>query len=599
MFGDASLIGLDFNSALPSRRRAVLFADLVESVRLFGQFERQVIERWHAFVRTAVEEIAPAFHGRVVRTAGDGLLLEFEQLPKAAEAALAMHAELAKRNLGQPVSITFRLRIGIHLADVVSFEHELYGAGVNIAARLASLAQPDQTLLSASARQELADGVHGRIHDLGLRFVKHLDQPLRVFRLDSVDALGGDQVFDICSEDLRPTLAIIPLVASPADAEHDALGHALADDLIASLSRHPELRVLARASTAMVRGNDPSDLSALRNALGASFLLTGRFYVLNRQVRVSFELSELQKGMALWSGRATGNVAEVFQGSDDLVPHVVAEVSRHILGHELSRARSLPVDVLSSYSLFVGASGLLNSLVRRDVECARLALEHLVERHPRHAAPLALLARWPVLALEQGWIEDRGQAAVHARELCERALDRDPANAAAHAALAMVCSNFEGNLEEARELNLRATQLNPSDALAWAQWSGNLAFLNEGASACAAVGESLRLSPLDPCRYLYESYAALAHIAAGNADQAVLHATNSVRQHCLHGPGLHLLVGALWLAGQFDEARQAARRYLGLFPRACAGPTAKRRLGHGLAWRAQFEEALIEAGIPP
>ena len=128
----------------------------------------------------------------------------------------------------------------------------------------------------------------------------------------------------------------------------------------------------------------------------------------------------------------------------------------------------------------------MNSLVKADFDSARQVLEHLVERHPRHAAPVAMLARWQVFALEQGWTTDRQRAGVLARELCERALDRDPASAAAHAALAQVCANFEGKLQEGRELNERAIALDPSDAVALAQLSGTLAFLGEADAACEA-----------------------------------------------------------------------------------------------------------------
>lgn len=590
--------GASIVHALTRRRCTVLFADLVESVRLFHDAEPSVIERWHAFTLFVDSSIAAQHEGRLVRTAGDGLLMQFGSSAQAVLAAQALHAGLLRFNHGQPEAAAFWLRIGIHVADVVSLPHEMYGDGVNLAARLASLAQPGQTVASTQVRQDVADGVHATVHDLGLRFVKHVNEPLRVFRLDP-PGLGGAQPHRPDSAaDLRPTVAVVPFVAMPPDPDHDALGHALADDVIASLARHPSLRVLSRVSTAMLRMS-AHDLTHVRDALGATFLLTGRFYVQGQRVRLSVELCELATGSVLWTGRTVGHIAELFEGTDELVPHIVTQVSQQIIGHELARARSLPVDSLSSYSLFVGASGLMNSLVKADFDSARLVLEHLVERHPRHAAPVALLARWQVFALEQGWTTDRQRAGVLARELCERALDRDPASAAAHAALAQVCANFEGKLQEGRELNERAIALDPSDAVALAQLSGTLAFLGEADAACEAVSECLRLSPLDPSRYEFEAYAAMAFVAAGHYARAAEHARSSVRQHSLHAPGLHLLVGALWLNGECEAAHRAAQRYLALFPKAKAGRTSGRRLGAGLAWRRTFEDALISAGVPP
>lgn len=583
---------------LPRRRSAVLFADLVESVLLFSSFENQVVERWHAFTSQVHTELSVRHRGRLVRTAGDGLLLEFASPPDAVAAALEMHALLGRFNQGHPEKAAFWLRIGIHLADIVAFPHELYGAGVNIAARLASLAQPGQTLASAPLRQALADGVHATVHDLGLRFVKHVEAPLRVFRLEAPSSAGARLPMAHDRPDLRPTLAVVPFVATPRDAEHDAVGHALADDIIASLARHPAVRVLTRASTSLLR-DTASGLCTWHESVGASFMLSGHFYVMDGRVRVSVELSELAGGTVLWAGKCIGSVSAVFEGQDDLVPEIVTNVAQRIVGHELSRARSLPMDTLSSYTLFLGASGLMTSLLKSDLELARSLLEQLIERHPRQAAPYAMLARWQVFSLEQGWTPDRDRAGGQARELCERALDRDPESAAAHAALAQVCSNFEGDVEQGRTLNERAIALDPTHATAWAQLSGTLAFLGEGPAACAAVAECLRVSPLDPSLYLFESYAALAHIAAGNFPAAAAYAASSVRQHSLHAPGLHLLVGALWLNGEQEAARSTAKRYLSLFPNARAGLSTRRRLGAGQPWRHEFERALMSAGIPP
>lgn len=588
-----------FAQALPHRRAVVLFADLVESVRLFRDFEHTVIERWHAATAFVNDEIAPRYHGRLVRTAGDGLLMEFETAPDAAAAALAMHAAMPQFNRGQAEGAAFWLRVGIHPSDVVPFPHELYGAGVNVAARLAALAQPGQTLASAEARRELADGMHATVHDMGLRYVKHLDNPLRVFRLESPSPTGGASVVMSRAEvDLRPTVAVVPFNAMSPDAEHFALGHALVDDVIASLARHPGLRVLTRVSTGMLQGS-VTDFNVVRQAIGAAFLLTGRYYVSGQRVRLSVELCELETGAVLWTARTVGEIAALFEGTDDLVPQIVTEVAQHVIGHELARARSLPMDTLSSYTLFLGASGLMNSLVKSDFEWARQVLEHLAERHPRQSAPLAMLARWQVFYLEQGWTTDRQRAGQVARELCERALDRDPGSAPAHVALAQVCSNFEGDLEAGRSLNQRAIALDPSDPFAWAQLSGTQAFLGEADAACAAAAECLRVSPLDPCLYLFEAYAALAHLAAGDYARAAAHAASSVRQHSLHAPGLHLLVGALWLNGDCTAAATTASRYLSLFPKAKAGRTSSRRLGAGLQWRQAFEDALVNAGLPP
>ena len=345
-------------------RRAIVVVDIVESVRLMQANEADTIDRWRRFAALVREHIAPQHDGRLVRTVGDGLLLDFDDPGQATRASFALHQHVPAFNAPVPGDDCRGLRVGLHLANVVAEEHEMWGSGVNLAARLATLAQPGQTVASVSLRTALVDAVHADCHDLGLRYLKHLSEPVRAFLLCPPGQRGAVQLPP--TEDLRPSVAVVPFTALSADPAHDALGHAMADDIIASLSRHPGLRVLSRASTAAVRGAQ-LDLKRLRELLGASFLLTGRFYVRNQRVRLSAELCDLRDGQVLWAGAVAGDVDALFEGHDELVPHLVAPVAQQVLAHELARVRSLPMDTLASYSLLMGASGpQLPSLTAAD-----------------------------------------------------------------------------------------------------------------------------------------------------------------------------------------------------------------------------------------
>ncbi len=585
---------------MPQRRHgAVIFADLVESVRLMRLHEAETIERWQRFVAAVRGDIAPRHGARLVRTAGDGLLLQAGQARDAAALAFALHAALEAGNAGRAGDELMQLRIGIHQAELLFDEHDVQGDGANLAARLYTLGQAGCTIVSTELRSGLVDRVHAEVEDLGPRYLKGFDEPVRAFALwppGRTRTAGGARPLP-SAEDLRPAVAVVPFVALPPDPEHDALGFAMADDIIATLSRHPGLRVLSRHSTAALRGA-ALDVAQARSLLGAAFLLSGRFYVRGTRIRLAAELCDLRDGEVLWTGGATADVDAVFEGHDDLVPHIVSNVASRVLAHELARVRSLPMTALAPYSLYLGAGGLMNSLVRQDFERAKEVLGHLVERHPRQAAPYAMLARWHVFSVIQGWAEDWRRSGHESREWAERAIAIDPHQAVALAAAGLARMNFDNDIEGARRLYEAALAADPTEAHAWINLSGALSYVGEHGEACAAAERAMALSPLDPSLFLFESFAALALTGAERYDEAVRHARSSVRHHALHVPSHRLLVGALWLAGRHDEARQALGRYIQIQPTATAG-VGRLRPGSGSpVWIERFTAALQEAGLP-
>jgi adenylate cyclase len=542
------------------------------------------------------------FHGHMVRTAGDALLMRFETATDAVLAAFALHHALAPFNLDQPEDSALQLRIGLHQADVVVASDELYGAGVNLAARLASLAQPQQTVVSTEVRDALADGWHVQLQDLGPRYLKHLQEPVRAFVAHSP---GSQAKRSFSSQaDLRPTVAVVPFVALPANPEYDALGHAIADDVIASLARHPALRVLSRITTAALRNgvrelhSSTLDHAQLRNQLGATYLLTGRLFVSNGRTRLTAELCELESGQVLWTDSAQAEIQSLFMGEDELVPQLVSRVCQQVGAYELARVRSLPMDSLPSYSLFLGAEGLMSSLARQQFEMAQQAFTHLSERHPRQASPHAALARWAVFHMVQGWATDRADATQRALEHCSRALDLDPQHAQAHTAKGILGFMATGDAQTALASYGQALASDPQSAEAWACQSGVYSFLDQPALAQAAAARSLQLSHLDPNRFLYESYAAMADVCAGQYDSAVQHASASLRRHLLHAPSHLLHVGALWLAGRTAHARQAAAAAKQVCPSLVIGSRGHNASLDPQHWRLRLGQAARAAGLP-
>lgn len=562
--------------------------------------ETKAIARWRQFAAEARSHWVPSAGGRLVRTDGDGLLIEFPGALQAAACAFELHAGMAPLNRGQAQDEALALRIGIHVDDILFDDVEAYGSGVNLAKRITTLAGPGQTLLSSAAREELADGLHGDIQDLGLRYVKHLEEPIRVFAANAPRALAlsraaGPPAVD--AGELRPTLAVVPFESMPEDAAHDALGYAIADEIIAALSRHPALRVLSRASTGPLRRTVGST-AGLHALTGASYLLTGRLYPFGQRVRTSIELCELPSGEVIWAANLTADVAALFEGQDHLVPHVVASVSNRLLAHEASRVRSLPTDSLASYRLYLGATGLITSLVPAQFDKARELLDRLVERHPRQAVLAALRSNWHMFRILQGWTSDMSDEASRALAFADRALDLDAGLPEALVAKGIAQVFTARDFDAAGQCYQAALAANPQHPMAWARQSEVERVSGKPESARRSAAQALALSPLDPQRFVFESFAGSAALAAGAFADAEQHARASLRLNLLHAPAHRLLVAALGLAGQGEAARAAATNYLAVFPGARVSSGFSHATGAAAA-STPFASALREAGVPP
>jgi adenylate cyclase len=591
-------------SAVRQQRRAIVFADLVESVRLMQTHEADAIDRWRRFVAQVREQLLPIWKGRLVRTAGDGLLVECESGRAGVGVSLALHAALAEHNRGRDEDQCMRLRTGVHVAEILFDEHEAYGSGVNLAQRLSSLARPGGTVVSTEVAGELHDGVHAHIEDLGLRYVKHLDEPIRAFAIwPLLPQARGEQILlgrdttPESTEDLRPTVAVMPFHTEPADPQHDALGHAMADDIIASLSRQGGVRVVSRLSTAAARdvAHDPA---RLRQLLGAAFVLSGRFYVRGQRIRLSAELSELRGGEVLWTGTHHADIDALFEGQDELVPQLVMQVAQQVLAHELARVRSLPFTSLASYSLYLGASGLLHSLVPADFVHARALMEHLAERHPRQATLQAMLSDWHYLNILQGWAPDVADASQRGQAHAQQALEIDPDLPGALLAAGAARISATRDFDYAQRCYQRALQVNPNHPMAWARLSETQRVAGELDAAQQSAERAMVLSPLDPQRFIFESFAASVALEAHRFADAQRHARASLRRHLLFAPPHRILICALWMSGQEDAARLAAAECLRCIP----GITVSGRMSvqRGLApSNSPYARALLAAGLPP
>jgi class 3 adenylate cyclase/tetratricopeptide (TPR) repeat protein len=585
-----------FGRPVERATRAVLVVDVVESVRLIEHDEEGAIARWLSLVDHVEKELLAGGEGRLVKYLGDGMLLEFSDARTAASVAFAIQSASKRLNFGLAPERQMLLRMGIETGSVIVEAKDVYGHGVNLATRLASLAGPGEIVVSAQVREQLTPTLDADVEDLGECFLKHVQHPVRAYRIGPPGPRPAIMPAFSPGE-LRPTLAVIPFASRDAAADHHVLGDVLAEEMIRELSRSPDLNVISRLSTSAFRWRQ-STLAEINAHLSADYVLSGVYRADARRVVLDVELAEASSAQIVWAQRLEDQLAGIIGGEQELIGRVVADVGAAMISRELQRARSQALPTLKSYTLLMGAIALMHRMSRRDFEEARKLLQALIDRATRQSIAHAWLAHWYVLRVQQGWSDDQKRDSYIALECTKRALDTDPDCSLALAIDGAVHTNLLKRLDVARERYELACAANPNNALAWLLKGTLHAFTDEGASAVQCTGQALKLSPLDPHRYYYDSLAATAHLTAGQDDQALALAQRSLRANRSHTSTLRVQAVAQWRLGHRQEARQSVRRLLELEPDLTIARYLKRTPAAPYKIGKEIARVLGEAGVP-
>jgi adenylate cyclase len=577
-------------------KRAVLLTDIVGWVRLIERDEVGVVSHWLDFVDRVRRDILPAHNGRLVKSLGDGMLLDFADVRSAVSAALAIHHERGRANAGRPADSQIILRTGMEVSDVIVDADDVYGRGVNLAARLMDLAGPGEIVVSQHVRDGLTPSLDADVEDLGDCYVKGIPQPVRAYRVGPPGAQPRATSAALLDE-IAPTIAVIPFASRNVANDHGVVGEVLANEIIRRLSYSTDLKVISRLSTTAFAGRDAS-LEAIGTHLGADYVLSGSYRAANAHFKLDVELAEIKSRRILWADSLEDALAAIVSGEQELVSRLIAGLGVAVSARELQRSRMQPLPTLKAYTLLMAAVSLLHRLSLPDFEEAHRLLQALIDRGVRHPLPLAWLGKWHVLRIQQGWSEDQQRDTYLASECTKRALDLDPDNSLALAIDGFVHVNLLKQFDIAEESYERAIALNPSNALAWLLKGTLHAFKSEGEQAVEHTERALTLSPLDPHRYFYDSLAATAAAAAGKHERALELAQRSLKANRKHTSTLRVMTVAQWMLGQHDEARRTVRELMTLQPTLTvsgwlrSSPAAAYPIGRMAAevWR--------EAGVP-
>jgi class 3 adenylate cyclase/TolB-like protein/Tfp pilus assembly protein PilF len=605
---------------LVRQETVVLLVDLVESVRLMREHEAFTIRRWADFVCIVTTEILSRYHGVLVKSLGDGLMMRFETVPDAVEAATEMHRTLAAQNIGIPEDQHFYIRAGVNAAMAWSNGIDYYGTGVNLAARLATLAGPGETIASASAHEQLAaalaslanpgetigsaavcdeltHGVDAFCEDLGDCILKHFDKPVRAYRVGPASphpSLLGRRDYGTA---MQPTIAVIPFGARSYAPEHFDIGNLIADSVIWRLSKAANLKVISRLSTTVFRGR-ASDVGEVSAHLGATYILSGAYAANAGQILITAELSAARNNQVVWTDRLSGKVGDLLQPQSELADRIAQAVLLSVFDAEVEHILTQPLPTLESYSLLLGGIKLMHRSSKDEFLQTRKILDELINRHGRIAAPRAWLGNWYILRVTRGWSEDRKREAAEALSATHAALDHDPSDALALATEGFVYCHLLKDLDNARKRCDEAVAANPSHALGWLYLGTVNAFKGEGPAAVHATRRAMELSPLDPQGYYFESLGATAELSAHQYVNAERLARSSLALNRMHPSTWRALTIALVSQGRMDEARAALDRVRQLEPALTVDKYIARMPNGQLETGRHWARCLAIAGLP-
>ncbi len=580
------------------QRRAILVADMLDSASLRERDEERSLEQRRAFFAHATSEVIPTHAGRSLsKVLGDGFLAEFPDGVQAVRCAFELHRGLAQFN-AKAAAPPLNMRVGIHVAEVIVETFNLLGDGVNVAARLAELANSGETVVSVQVRDQLTSGVDASVEDLGEQRLRNRERAVRAFRLWPPAHQPALVPSAAVRAHGRPSVAVIPFRLRSDDPRFAFIGDGLADETIAALSRVADFFVISRLSSAAFR-TAPLGVRGIGEMLGVQYVLSGSVQTAYPRALLAVELADARDGRILWSERFQGDLADVFAMQAELARKAVASVAPFVRSLELRRARITSFEQLDAYGITLRGVELMHRLSREDFLLARRAFQTAIERDPVSPAPHAWLAKWHLMRVAVGASENPLRDSQAATASVERALACDPEDALSLSVDALVAAWSRHDLDTAERRLAHALAANPNEPLAWLWSAMTHAWRGRGAEAVQRADRALSLSPLDPMIYFFNSLAGMANLIGERYERAIELSTRSLRENRLHTPTLRTLAAALVLSGRLDEARETVRTLRELEPGLTVGVIRARYPGRDSPQAAVFTAALLAAGLPP
>jgi adenylate cyclase len=583
------------------RLAAILAADVAGYSRLMGADEEGTLERLKALRRELVDPKIAQHHGRIVKTTGDGMLVEFASVVDAVRCAVAVQQAMPEGNSSVAADSRIELRIGINLGDVIVEGDDIYGDGVNIAARIEALADAGGVFVSNTVHDQVRDRLPFLFEDLGEQQVKNIARPVRVYRVRDVGTSAKNPSAPAPPVLLlpdKPSIAVLPFANMSGDPEQEYFADGMVEEIITALSRIRWLFVIARNSSFTYKGK-AVDVKQVARELGVRYVLEGSVRKAANRVRITGQLIDTSTGAHIWVDRFDGSLDDIFQLQDLVASGVVGAIEPRLRQSEIERAVRKPTESLDAYDLYLRALALRDKHTDESVREAIALLKRALAIDPGYAPAAALIGWHRIHQRSHGRIPVSEAEAVEAVALARQALevgkdDPDTLWMAGHTLLV-----FAGERAVAAVAIDRALLLNPNSAHAWMARGYASMNLDQAGAAIEALERAMRLSPLDRLRRAFTNGIAGAHLGAGRYEEALDWADRTLREEPGYRGALMNKVVACAHLDRIEEARAALRQLIESQP----GLTIARfRALWSRAFSpektAMFVEGLRKAGLP-
>ena len=580
------------------RLAAILAADVVGYSRLMGADEEDTLERLKALRRELVDPKIAEHHGRIVKTTGDGMLVEFASVVDAVRCAVEMQQAMPERNADIAADSRIELRIGINLGDVIVEGDELYGDGVNIAARIEALADPGGVFVSNTVHDQVRDRLPFVFEDLGEQQVKNIARPVRVYRVRDASPKAPAPTAPPLPLPDKPSIAVLPFANMSGDPEQEYFVDGVVEEIITAISRLPWLFVIARNSSFAYKGKSP-DLRQVGRELGVRYVLEGSLRKAANRVRITGQLIDTTTGAHIWADRFDGALDDIFELQDEIAASVVGAIEPKLRQSEIERATRKPTESLDAYDLYLRALALSQEYTDESVREALILLERALAIDGSYAPAAAMIGwcrSWQKL---QGWGPVSDAEIADALQLARRAIEAGKDEPEALCMAGNVISFLGGDHATAAGVIERGLVLNPNSALGWFASGLVLYRQNRPDRAIEAFQRAMRLSPFDPLGYRFSAGLAVAHLIAGRYQEAIEWADRSLREVPRYESTIRNRVVACAHLGRIDEARDWLRRLLEITPRlTIARYKALYGITHPPGIIDIYVEGLRKAGLP-
>jgi len=549
------------------RLAAILAADVAGYSRLIGADEGGTLQAFKTIQAELFDPTIAVHNGRIVKTTGDGFLVEFSSVVDALRCALEVQRAMAERNVGVRADTRIQFRIGINVGDVVVEDTDIFGDGVNVAARLESLAQAGGICVSARVQEDATGKLDLAFEDMGEQALKNIARRVHVFRI------GPDRIVQPAKYALqssltlpdKPSIAVLRFSNMSGDPEQEFFADGIAEDIITALSHYPSLFVIARNSSFTYKGR-AADVKQVGHELGVRYVLEGGVRKAANRIRVTAQLVEAETGNHIWAERYDRDLADIFAVQDEITEAVTIAVAPAVRDAELRRALRKPTGNFDAWTAYQRGLWHLSKVTLDDSILARQFFQRTIDIDPSFAGGYKGLAMAYMAATLRPYMRVPFEPNFSAESLARQAIALDPADAEAHSTLAEARLYSRGDYDGALAEAERALALSPNLASAHAALARTLIFSGRPRGGLVALEKSIRLDPHNRALPVRLNELTLGLYLSGEYEGAVEAAKRAIRSNPEYPLPYRWLSAALGQLGRTAEAKEALEKAISIAP---------------------------------